>query len=510
MQTRSVHYIPSVSQENVRLRMAAYARVSSSSEDQLLSYAAQLEHYERLILNNPAWELVDLYADEAITGTRADKRPDYQRMMKDCRRGKIDKIITKSISRFSRNTIDCLQHIRELKSIGVEVYFEKEQIDTGDAGGEMILSFFSAMAQEESLSISSNLRWGVRQRMKNGSYVISQPPYGYRLEEKRFEVAPQEAGVVQHIFRQYLSGIGMEGIAKNLTAMKIPAPQGAATWNPSAIRIILKNEKYIGDSLLQKTYTADTFPFERKVNKGEIAQYYVENSHEPIIRKDDYERAQNLMARRRIDKTCKKYPFSLMFYCNECGASFMRRVVRNKAYWVCRSHDGGKENCPVGRIPEIELEQAFIRLHHKLRLHIREILIPMLDQLRTLRQRAPYSSERIKEIDLAMLELKEQHVVLTRLHSEGHMDIVHHSTQSHILNQTISALRRERAALIENSHDESIEETEALINLLRNSPEKLECFDSDLFKGMVHRAVIDCDRQMHFQLCNELEVTEQL
>ena len=510
MQTQKIHYIPSIVQENSQLRVAAYARVSSSSDDQLESYAAQIEHYEQLFRDDQLSVLIDLYADEGITGTRADKRPDFQRMMQDCRDGKIDKIITKSISRFARNTSDCLKYIRELKALGIEVFFEQQKLDTSIIGGEMMLAILGAGAQEESVSISSNMRWSYQHRMKRGEFITQSAPYGYSLAGTQIVVAPPTAAIVQYIFSQYLSGVGMDTIANDLNSMKLPTPHKSKMWYAATIHFILKNEKYIGDSELQKTYTTDSFPFVKKQNRGELPKYYVENSHEPIISKEAAEKVQLLLEFRHTGKetTWNRYPFSLMIYCPECGASFRRRVTRGKVYWGCRSHDKNREICSVGRTPEVMLEQAFVHMHRKLRAHIYELLIPMLEQLATLRERALYRQERIAEIDISITSTRRQTMLLTRLFGEGHMDAAYFHTQNQQLGQIINSLRRERRHLTETADDGGIRQTEALIDILRRSPKHLDSFDAELFASIVKRMTIDNCGKIHFQLINGLEVTE--
>ncbi len=508
MQARTIHYIPPVAQLAVMLRVAAYCRVSSDSEDQLESYAAQVEHYDRLIRQNPRWELVDIYADEGLTGTRADTRGDFQRLVKDCRRGKIDKVLVKSISRFARNTRDCLTSIRELKALGVEVFFEKEKIDTGDMSSELMLSFYASAAQEESLSISGNMRWSYQHRMKSGMFITCRAPYGYQLIKGTLVIDSDEAPIVRRIFSEYLSGMGAEKIAERLAAEGTPKVGGL--WTDKSIRFILKNEKYAGNILLQKRYKSDGLPFQEIWNKGERDMYYVENSHPAIISQETFDRTQALMAQRNVETTAGKYPFSLMVFCDKCGASFKRRVTGGKAYWVCRTHDGDKDDCPVGRIPEPALEQAFIRLHHKLRAHRHDILSPMAEQLFTLRQRAALQQTRVAEIDREIIDIGRQAMILHRLHGAGHMDAALYYAHSAGFNGQVNALRRERLRLLEPGEDDAPEQTTLLLDIMKNSPERLNAFDAELFRSMVRRITIGGPEQVRFALINSLEVTERL
>ena len=249
------------------LRVAAYCRVSSDSADQRHSYATQIKEYTERINGHAGWELVDVYADEGLTGTRMDKREDFNRMLADCRKGRIDKVLVKSISRFARNTRDCLASLRELFRLGVSVYFEKENIDTGTLTTELMVSVSASLAQQESISISQNQKMSYRRRMERGEFITCYAPYGYDIKGKELVINPEQAKVVKYIFEKYVNGWSVEKIAAALTQQSIPTGFGRDKWWDYPIRYILKNEKYVGDSLCQKFYTTDNFPFEKKVNK---------------------------------------------------------------------------------------------------------------------------------------------------------------------------------------------------------------------------------------------------
>ena len=511
MQTQTIHYIPPTARIATQIRVAAYCRVSSDSADQLESYAAQVEHYDRLIRQNPQWEMAGLYADEGLTGTRVDTRADFQRMMRDARRGKIDRILVKSISRLARNTHDCLAAVRELNALGVSVYFEAERIDTADIGGELALSFYGARAQEESLSISQNMRWSYERRMKSGEFITCHAPYGYKLVgSSNLEIIECDAEIIREIFDMCLSGMGVRKIAAELSIRNIPTAMSFEKWDKNTVLIILRNEKYIGDALLQKSYTTDTFPFVTVRNKGERDQYYVKNSHAPIVSTDIFNRAQEMLRLRSVKTQPQKYTFSLGIYCGECGSTFRRRVVNNKTYWGCGNHEESKHNCPVGRVPEPAIEQAFLRLHRKLKLHNRQILAPMLEQLTTLRARAVVRQPRIAEIDNEITNLGRQSMQLHRLFGAKHMDAAHYYAQSQTVNQAVNALRRERYALTESDEDESVEQTETLIEALADTPDEFTEFDADVFKSIVRKITISNREVAKFELTNGLEVTEWL
>lgn len=234
--------------------------VSSNSKDQEHSFAAQNAYFSKLITDNPDWELADIYADQGITGTSIDKRDDFLRMMEDCRKGRIDRILVKSSSRFARNTKESLAAVRELKSLNISVYFEEQNIDTAQVSGEVLIAMFAALAQRESEAISERVRWSYRVRMSKGRFSTCKAPYGYRLVKDHLEIQEDEASIIRHIFDRYLAGVSMENIAKEITALGCPTRDGTQYWQLTSIQYILQNEKYAGDSLSQKKYTTRSFP----------------------------------------------------------------------------------------------------------------------------------------------------------------------------------------------------------------------------------------------------------
>lgn len=291
--------------------VAAYCRVSTDSADQLNSYHSQIAYYTKLINENPDWELYDLYADEGITGTSIEKRDEFKRMLADCREGKIKRVLVKSVSRFARNTTELLETTRELKDLGVVVVFEEQGFDTSQVLGEMQLTMYAMAAQEESFSISKNMRWSYQKRMQNGTFICCLPPVGYDLKDGTL-IENQDAEIVQEIFKRYNAGEGMTKIAAYLNEQY---PDGKS-WGRTTISKVLQNEKYIGDSLLQKGFTSDTLPFVRKENKGEKPQYYVEGTHAGIIEKNCFESSNSLRERRLYEKSKReKHLFTHRLIC---------------------------------------------------------------------------------------------------------------------------------------------------------------------------------------------------
>lgn len=338
-------------------RVAAYARVSSGKDAMLHSLAAQVEYYSNFIRRHPGWEYVGVYADEAKTGTK-DSREQFQQLLTDCKAGKIDLIITKSISRMARNTVTLLETVRELKTMGITVYFEEQNIDTGTDDGELMLSILASYAQEESLSASENQKWRVRQNFENGQpwrgFML-----GYRYKDGQYIVVPEEAEIVRSIYADFLDGKGVTAIMKRLNKEGILTQQGY-TWHKSAITRILKNYTYTGNLLLQTKFRENHLTKRTLVNRGQLPQYHATDTHEAIIDIGTYNAVQ-LEMYRRAQKFGKpqfsgKYPFSGMITCAECGKHYRRKVTATGPVWVCSTYNTyGKAVCPSKAIPESTL-----------------------------------------------------------------------------------------------------------------------------------------------------------
>lgn len=349
-----------------QLRVAAYCRVSTDDEEQLTSYEAQKNYYTDKIMTNKEWTMAGIFADEGITGTSARKRPEFLRMIRQCKQGKIDIVLTKSISRFARNTVDCLNYVRALKELGIAVIFEKENMNTLEIDSEILITMLGAFAQSESESISANVRWGIRQAMKEGKATIQYKYlYGYRKgDDSKPEIIPDQAEVVRKIYDLFLSGTPVRGIQEYLNANSVPNINGESKWARSAIDSILTNEKYCGDVLLQKTYIDDCINKKVKKNTGQLPMYLVQNHHEGIISRETFDAAQAELARRSAGKSpskknaptgrsrySSKYALSDRLYCGECGTRYQRCTWRNRdgskrIVWRCVSRvDYGSKYC---------------------------------------------------------------------------------------------------------------------------------------------------------------------
>ncbi|WP_193438525.1 recombinase family protein [Streptococcus suis] len=372
MQTSVLHQV------RKKIKVAAYCRVSTDQEEQLSSYENQVNYYREYISKHEDYELVDIYADEGISATNTKKRDAFNRLIQDCRAGMVDRILVKSISRFARNTLDCIKYVRELKELGVGVTFEKENIDSLDSKGEVLLTILSSLAQDESRSISENATWGIRKKFERGEVRVNTTKFmGYDKDDNgRLIINPQQAETVKSIYEKFLEGYSPESIAKYLNDNEIPGWTGKANWYPSAIQKMLQNEKYKGDALLQKTFTVDFLTKKRVQNDGQVNQYYVENSHEAIIDKDTWELVQLELARRkayREEHQLKSYimqnddnPFTTKVFCKECGSAFGRKnwtTSRGKRkVWQCnnRYRVKGQIGCQNNHIDEETLEKAVV------------------------------------------------------------------------------------------------------------------------------------------------------
>ncbi|MDE5765526.1 MAG: recombinase family protein [Ruminococcus sp.] len=351
-------------------KVAAYARVSTDHEEQQSSYEAQADYYTNYIKSREDWEFIGLYADEGITGCNTKKRDGFKRMVAEALSGRIDLIVTKSVSRFARNTVDSLTTIRQLKEVGCECYFEKENIWTFDGKGELLLTIMSSLAQEESRSISENCTWGQRKRFQDGKVTVPFSRFlGYdRGEDDNLVINEKEAEIVRKIFGLFLQGCSPYAIAKQLTAEKILTVSGKSAWHGSTIKSILTNEKYKGDALLQKSFTVDFLTKKKKVNTGEVPQYYVEGNYPAIIEPSVFDMVQKQMAVRHPGKNRKSCvnAFSSKIRCGECGSWYGSKVWHStskyrRVIWQCNHKFDGEKKCGTPHMDEQKIKDVFIR-----------------------------------------------------------------------------------------------------------------------------------------------------
>ena len=497
--------IPAANQETTRkLRVAAYARVSSNSEDQKHSFAAQNAYYSKLITDDPNWELADIYADQGITGTSIDKRDDFLRMMEDCRKGRIDRILVKSSSRFARNAKESLEAVRELAALGVSVCFEEQNIDTAQVSGEVLIAIFAALAQRESEAISKRRRWSYQVQMKKGQFNTCQAPIGYRLDGRELEVIPEEAKVVQRIFREYLSGRNSRELARMLNEENVLG----LDWKYNTIDYILQNERYAGNALLQKRYTTDTLPFCLKKNRGERPQYFVEDINEAIVSQKIFDKAQALRRERRVAHGQMHNKVSQHMRCS-CGSPIRAKQVRDRWYWVCCWHDE-RHTCPLMPIPEEEVEQAFLRLYYRLKHYGIDVLTQLISDLYAARTGSLLWSENIVEINKQISDIASQERLLTQLKQQGSVDPDIFISRGNLLAERRRELKLQKERILRSEEDHTIQQTQDMLDVLESGPDWLDDFDEQLFSDLVEKIVVVDNEKLCFRLLNGLEVTEKI
>ncbi len=528
---RKIHKIESIRSlqaqatetQAMKKRVAAYARVSTDSEEQSGSYAAQVEFYTRYITDNPDWEFVSVYADEGMSGTNTRKREGFNRMVADAMDGKIDLILTKSISRFARNTVDTLTTVRKLKEKGIEVYFEKENIRTLDAKGEVMITIMSSLAQEESRSISENVRWGKRRSMEEGRFSLCYKHFlGYEKGEDGLpKIVEREAGIVREIYQRFLDGKNASEIAAFLTNQGIPTPKGKAKWSPATVMGILQNEKYKGDALLQKTYTPDFLTKKQKKNHGEVAQYYIKNSHPAIIAPDTFELVQQEIQRRRPNrrKLYKSSIFATKVVCGDCGSFYGRKVWHSnsekyrKQVWRCNhKYDAANDTiCKTPNLTEDEMKAAFVRAvslylaekpKHIARL---EQLIPILSDTKKLEQQAEASKSRhetlLDNLRAFMAEntrIIQDQATYNQKYAEMEAECIAAEKATKLFKHQVL----EQLARKEQAHRSLL-----LLKRLRESP---VCFEEELWNGLVDTVTVTRNKQLIFRFRDKAEVTVDL
>lgn len=502
-------------------RVCAYCRVSTGSADQKNSFESQMSYYTRLIGEKEGWVLAGIYADEARSGTKMYRRDDFQQMMQDCRLGKIDLILTKSIARFARNTVDSIKAVRELKSLGIAVYFEKERINTLSEKSEQMITIMSSIAQGESESISTNNKWSAVRRFRNGTFIISSPPYGYENnEDGELVINEEEAKVVRWIFNEYLGGKGPYVIASKLQEAGIPTIRGAKEWQSCVVKGILKNCVYEGDLLFQKKYTTD-FPFIRKTNRGELPQYMITDDHEPIITREEAAAVRQIYEY-RIAQQCvedvsvyqNRYVFSSRIICGECGTNFRRQKIYigkpyEKIQWCCYQHIKDSRKCSQKAVREDLIQAAFLTLWNRLASNYKEILVPMLAALKAV-QGNPEQDREMQQIEVNIQELKRQGYMLGKVLTEGSISSAVFIEKQNQIDTQLEAARRRLKQLQElKAFEWEISQTEYLIRIFRNRPAILEAYDEELFLLIIDHITVLPGRRLVFRLKNGLELEDQ-
>lgn len=480
-------------QERPKLKVCGYARVSTGSRAQAESYATQVAYYTEKIENNPLWEFAGMYADEAATGTKVKGREEFQAMVRACEDGDIDLILTKSVTRFARNTVECIQTIRKLKALGIGILFEKENINTLAEKSEVLLTILSSIAQGESEDFSGNNRWSIEKRFRDGTYSIGTPAYGYRNDENgNLVIEEEKAETVRWIFESYLNGLGVYLIAKELNQRGVPTIRAGEKWHDGSIKEILKNPVYEGNRLQQRTYTETQFPYARKKNIGQRNQYLIEDAHVPTITHEEEEAVRGILEYRNRtlhiggEKYKNRYLFSSRVICGGCGSSFRRQKVYigqsyEKITWTCHKHVENKNDYPVKAVREDMLQQAFTTMWNKLYTNRGSILEPLLKELTKFSADMP-DTEEIGQLDNEIQNLSGQSRILNQVMKKGYMDSALFMESNSQLAQRLTECRRKRALLArKQKRTKETVRTQQLIALLGEQKKPLKEYDEKLF-----------------------------
>ena len=495
-----------------RIRVAAYIRVSTNEEDQLNSYRSQKRYYSDLIGSNADWILADIYADEAITGTKTDKRDNFQRLINDCLNGKIDMVITKAIARFARNTLDTLKYVRMLKERNIAVLFEEEHINTLTMDGELLLTVLSSVAQQEVENTSAHVKKGLKMKMQRGELCGYQGSLGYTYDRKTktISINAQEAEIVKYIFMRYTAGIGCNVIAKELGELGYRSPKGNSHWCSSTICGIIKNEKYKGDVLQGKTFTVDPISKRRIDNFGEEDQFYISDHHEAIISEEDFALAQQVLARRnswrktnekepRRELYSRRYPFSSMLICGFCGKYLTRRAWNGgttfaKTIWICSSSvKKGKASCLGGHckgIPETMLKDAFVETYNLLAQNNQGVIDMFMDRVRSFLNDNNQKS-RLLLAKQTITRLQQKRKKLLDMHLDGDIDRRVYETKERAL---AAEEEKQNKTLLELEEIEktraNLETRLATFRKALDSEHLLTEFDPLVFETVVDRVIV--------------------
>ena len=496
-------YTPENAQPNAKKRVCAYARVSTDHEEQQTSYEAQIDYYSRTIQGNPAWEYCGMYSDEGISATSTAKREGFKQMIADAMAGKIDMILTKSVSRFARNTVDSLMTIRALKDKGVGVFFEKENIDSLDGKGELLLTLMSSLAQEESRSISENTTWGQRKRFADGKVTMPFSRFlGYdRGEDGKPIINEEEAKTVRLIYALFLDGRSPSTIARELMRRGIKSPGGCDTWQKTTVESILTNEKYRGDALLQKKFTVNFLTKKMKRNQGEVRQYYVQNSHPAIISGELFDLAQvELRSRRKSGhKQCSGSIFASKIHCGECGGVFGSKKWHStdqysRTVWQCNDKYKGATKCPAPHLSEDQIKQAFVNMVNAMMSDKEQLLAAYDEVIASLLNTSALEDEK-RKLEAEGKTIHQQLMDWINENASRAMPQTEYQKRYDELSERLNASRRrldtvKEAILLK---DVKRDRARAFMATLRTG-QVIEAFDEKLWSAMVDKLMVYTDK----------------
>ncbi len=514
-----------------QLRVAAYCRVSTKQEEQLNSYEVQVKHYTERIQSEPKWMLVGIYADKGITGTSVKKRDEFNKMIRKCKQGKIDMIITKSIARFARNTVDCLTHTRMLKDLGVDVYFEEQGIHSTDPGAEFYITIYGSIAQSESENISANVIWGKEQSAREGKVSFHYKNFlGYRKgEDGQPEIDPEQAAIVRLIYEKFLAGDSYSTIAQYLMEDGIQTPAGKEKWSESTIRSILSNERYKGDAVINKTFITDCLSKKVQVNKGERPKYYVENNHPAIIDAATFSRVQEERARRsgkrkvkqvgtktEQGKYCGKYALTELLLCGECGTPYRRCTWtvkgEKKIVWRCISRlDYGKKYCHHSpTVEESVIQNAIMNAIQKVAKQNAEVLKNLKLHI-GMGLDAEETEDKSLDIQIRIAEIDAEFKAMLNAVSAQTADTFDESRVSTLMdekNKLLGQLEQIDASKQKRESAKSrLDEIYTILDGLKNHPMK---FDNQILRQILECVIVESKEQIKVIFVGGMEVREQL
>lgn len=489
-----------------RIRVGAYCRVSTDSEDQINSFFAQVKYYNDYIRCNEKMQLVDIYADEGITGTEMRKRDEFNRMLKDARNKKLDRILVKSVTRFARNALECIEAVRELKDCGVSVLFENDNLDTEQMNSEMLLYIKSEFAQQEALSASRRMSMSAKMRMENGTYKLSTAPLGYKLIDGDLVVSPAEAEQVKKIFELYLSGMGESAIVKYMQTHET----GGIKWSMKQVSYILTNERYVGDLLMRKQYTPPVLPLRWKRNHGEEDMFLCEGSHEAIISKDTFLTAQEIRRKRKEKYFIREKEAEFLqgkIICKECGWCYRKKHGNDgELLWRCAKKGMTLESCHAPVLSDKEIRMAFVRMFNTLKLNSKVVVGETISQLQALKIKVNGGNEAISEIDNEIATLSKQNNSYNDLFLKGVIDSVLYFEKTDRLKSRMTELRDRRTKLVNENEDEKCLEKMKVLKRLIEQHDFLSEFDETVFNEIVDKIFIEQNGEMVFLLKCELKL----
>ncbi|GFI56184.1 transposon gamma-delta resolvase [Clostridiales bacterium] len=514
-----------------QLRVAAYCRVSTKQEEQLNSYEVQVKHYTERIQSEPKWMLVGIYADKGITGASVKKRDEFNKMIRKCKQGKIDMIITKSIARFARNTVDCLQNTRMLKDLGVDVYFEEQGIHSIDPGAEFYITIYGSIARSESENISVNVKWGKAQSAREGKVSFHYKNFlGYRRgEDGQPEIDPEQASIVRLIYEKFLAGDSYSTIAQYLMEDGIQTPAGKEKWSESTIRSILSNERYKGDAVINKTFITDCLSKKVQVNKGERPKYYVENNHPAIIDAATFSRVQEERARRsgkrkvkqvgtktEQGKYCGKYALTELLLCGECGTPYRRCTWtvkgEKKIVWRCISRlDYGKKYCHHSpTVEESVIQNAIMNAIQKVAKQNAEVLKNLKLHI-GMGLDAEETEDKSLDIQIRIAEIDAEFKAMLNAVSAQTADTFDESRVSTLMdekNKLLGQLEQIDASKQKRESAKSrLDEIYTILDGLKNHPMK---FDNQILRQILECVIVESKEQIKVIFVGGMEVREQL